>query len=315
MNTFTHGAERPGNRNTKRVLLGVTLLIMILAMSACGGSASETAEVPTQDSPAVAVEPTQESAEPVATEVIAPTEVPSTDVPPTAVEPTNEPTTESSEVTLPEGLCANPYFPVVEGAKYTYQSESASLGPSTSAFVFSNVTPSSFDMDLIVDDDSFITYTWQCFEDGLLSPSAQFNNGLDMTVELVESSGITFPTSGNIKVGETWTTHYVLNATMPDSGAGAMNIDETMDLVNEIVAIEPVSTPYGDFDDAVKVQTTGTINMISSMGDTELPAMIINMSSNTWYVKDVGRVRSEEMTDLFAADDSEPFVSELISIE
>ncbi|MEZ4518010.1 MAG: hypothetical protein R3C44_14715 [Chloroflexota bacterium] len=126
-----------------------------------------------------------------------------TEVPPTAVpEPTEAPTEtpEPEGIALPEGLCANPYFPVAEGVSYTYQTDIPDLGPSITTFTFANVTPTSFDMLLGDDETNYVTYTWQCLEDGLLSPSIQFNTpGPDITVEAVEASGFHTPHTGQYR--------------------------------------------------------------------------------------------------------------------
>lgn len=72
----------------KKISLVSLLLIMILALAACGGGAAPAAtEVP---APAPTEAPAEEPTEAPATEV-PPTEVPATEVPPTEVPPTEEP--------------------------------------------------------------------------------------------------------------------------------------------------------------------------------------------------------------------------------
>jgi hypothetical protein len=300
------------------------LLVALLMLAACGGEtpAASDADAPEADVAAV-VEPTTEVIEPEAAPTeppAAPTDVPATPAPdPTAVptdEPTAEPVAEANGLVLPDGLCANPYFPVVEGRTYTYQATVPDFGTSTYSFTFANVTDTTFDWLLGADGETLVTYTWQCTEDGLLSPNIQFSTGgPEITVETIESSGITFPTADTVEVGTTWTTRHVFNTTIGDTGIGAMTTTNTVEMVNEIVAIEPVTVPYGEFDEAIKVQSTGTMSMVSSLGGEALPAVSFDMATNTWYVEGVGQVRSEDLSDLMGTGDSAATVTELVSIE
>lgn len=319
MNTYDSGERSSQTHRSRTVTTALVLLALILALTACGGAAG-TAESPaaTDQAPSAAA-PTGLADTAVApTEIILPADVSPTTAPkPTAIlVPTAEPTADMQGIVLPDGLCANPYFPVVDGAIYTYQTDAPDFGPTTYSLTFANVTSNSFDMILGDNETDIVTYTWQCLEDGLLSPNVQLNApGLDMTIETVEASGITFPTPENIEVGHTWTTRSVVNSTVADMGAGAMQTQQTTELINEIVAIEPVTTPYGSFENAVKVQSTGMMEMITTMGDITLPAMSIDMSSNAWYVENVGRVRSEDLSDLFGTGELNPSITELISID
>ncbi|MEZ4518009.1 MAG: hypothetical protein R3C44_14710 [Chloroflexota bacterium] len=102
---------------------------------------------------------------------------------------------------------------------------------------------------------------------------------------------------------------------MADTGFGAIDAHQVMEMTNEIVGIESVTVPYGSFDNAIKVVSTGTLEMTTSMGDTEMPAMSIDTSNVTWYVENVGRVRSEDLSDSFGTGDASSTVTELISIE
>jgi hypothetical protein len=301
----------------------IVLLFALLMLAACGGDTPAATDAGPEADVAAVAKPTTEvlEAEPAPTEPPAPpTDAPPTAAPePTAVptdEPTAEPATESAGLALPDGLCANPYFPVVEGRTYTYQSTVPDFGTSTYSFTFANVTDTSFDWLLGTDGETLVTYTWQCTADGLLSPNIQLSTGgPEITIETIESSGVTFPTAANVQVGTTWTTRHVFNTIIGDTGIGAMTTSNTVGMVNEIVAIEPVTTPYGEFEEAIKVQATGTMSMVSSLNGEALPAVSFDMATNTWYVEGVGQVRSEDLSDLMGTGDSAPTVTELVSIE
>lgn len=327
MNTYPREKNNFPNTIVAHNLAPVLLLLALLLMLAACGGTTETANVPVADDDVATVEPTGEvveatveaiepTAEAVEMETVVPTAEPATAVPePTDVPPTEEPTTGTQGLALPEGLCANPYFPVVDGRTYTYQSDVPGMGISTYTFSFANVTPTSFDWVLGTEDaEELVTYTWQCTEEGLLSPNIQLDTGgPGITIETLEAEGITFPAPDMVDVGSTWTTRYVFTTTIDDTGAGAMSTTQTVEMVNEIVAIEPISVPYGDFDEAIKVQSTGTMEMISSLGGVELPVVMIEMNSNTWYVEGVGQVRSEDLSDMMGTGES--VVTELLAIE
>ncbi len=319
MNTYDRGVNDSHNRVPRAGALVTLLIAVLLLLAACGGAA-ETAPSITEEDTAAVVEPTvelTETEEPATADIVA-SDVPATSEPdPTAPpEPTTEPTPEPAGLSLPDGLCANPYFPVVDGTTYTYQTEIPDFGPSTYSFTFANVTPVSFDMILGDAEADYVTYTWQCLEDGLLSPNLQFNTGgPDITIETIESSGVTFPSPDNVEVGHTWNSRYVFSTDMGAVGLGDMQMSQTIELVNEIVAIEPITTAYGTFDEAVKVASTGVIEITTTMEGTALPAMTIDMSSTTWYVEGIGRVRSEELSDMMGTGEMTPTITELISIE
>lgn len=291
-------------------------VVMVLA-AACGGGEESTA-TPPEAAPtevaAVAPEAAEEVAEEVPTAAPEPTEAAPTAVPEPTAAPTEAPAAELAA--LPEGPCANPYFPVVNGARYTYQTEVPEMGPTTATFAFANVTENSFDMALLDGEDTIVTYTWQCLEDGLQSPLMQFNSGPDVVIETVEASGVTLPAPEDLEVGYTWNTRLVYRTYIGDENTGIMQMDQTMEMVNEVVAIEPIETAYGAFDEALKIQATGTLEIATTMGDTVLPASSINTTGITWFVKDIGRVRSEDYTDFFGTgEDVAAIVTELIAIE
>lgn len=318
-----HPVTIPGYAQYTLLLI---LLLGVLALAACGGDAdttAPTAEDAIATEPVAVVEPTEAmlpTDEPSPAIVEEPTAV--AEAPTAVLEPTEAPTVEpapeaddDSQLSLPEGLCANPFFPVVEGRTYTYQTEVPDFGVSTYSFSFTNVTPTSFDWVLGSEGEDVVTYTWQCTEEGLLSPNIQLNTGIDVSIELLESSGITFPVPDNVSVGSTWTTRYVTRTTIGDTGLGAMETNQTIEVVSEIVGVEPVSVPYGDFDEAIKVQTTGTIEMATMLNGEALPATTFDFASNTWYVEGIGQVRSEDLSDFMGTGEVTPTVTELVSID
>jgi hypothetical protein len=295
---------------SKFVLILASLLLAI-ALAACGGD-----EAP-EGAATVVVAPT-EAAEAPAEE---PTEVPATEASPTEA-PTAEAATEEPATAAPDepvlmtGDCGNAFYPVVEGRVLTYNSTIAGLGESTFSTTFSDVSESSFTVTTDVGDEEAISVTWICTGEGMLSPefSQLPGAGEGFSIEFVEAEGVTIPSEDLFQPGESWSTHYVANATMADTGAGEMTMVQTMDMTNTVTGIETVSVPAGDYPEAVRVETTGTIGIAMSIGDTAQPATSVPMSYITWYVEGIGMVR-QDLSSLLGEGGVGDSVTELVSVE
>jgi hypothetical protein len=294
-----------------------------------------------------AEEPAAESAPPPATVVsAAPTQPPATEPETTsapadltAAPPTDAPAetiaaTSSPEATYtaepvdqggggigpqgntPAGNCANPYYPVLAGATYRYRSTDSLSGTTDYRITYHNITSDSFEVsfDFGEPDDPeavTITQTWQCTAEGLLAPGVLQLSNMEMpfTFEVVEAVGLTLPSS--FETGETWTTHYVVVGS-GDVESTSMSMEQTIDLTNEIVGTEAVSVPAGDYPAAVRVESSGTISIATTLGETAAPATMFDWSQTTWYVEGVGMVRQESAGIL---DETTPTVVELVAIE
>jgi hypothetical protein len=285
-----------------------------MGLAACGGGdqpeAAETVVVaPTEAAEAPVQEPT-------AAEL--PTEAPPTDVPPTEA-PTAEPATAApDEPILTTGDCGNAFYPVVEGRVLTYRGTIAGFGESTYTTTYSDVSDSSFTITTDVGEGEVISVTWTCTAEGMLSPEfSQLPGGEEgFTIEFVEAEGVTIPSEDLFQPGGSWTTHYVANATVADTEAGAMSMVQTMDMTNTVVGIEAISVPAGEFPEAVRVDTTGTMSMSMSLGEDATPAPMatIDMSFTSWYVEGIGLVR-QDISGLLGEAEAGDSVTELLSVQ
>jgi len=302
------------SRRAMVVALPIVFALAVL-LTACGGeNAADTGAATTVTEPTAAategaaVAPTAAPTQAVATE--APPTVEPTVAPPPTAPATAETSSGDATAGLPSGNCGNPYYPVVEGRTYRYTSNLPGFGVSEYSISYSDVTDESFTATTNLGEGDTLVNVWSCSGEGLLQPEfTQLPGAVEgMTVEFVEAEGVTVPTAAMFSAGGSWTTHYVANATMPDMGAGAMTMVETIDLTNTFAGVEAVSVPAGDYPEAVRVDTTGTI----SVAMASAPAMDIELTFSSWYVEGVGMVR-QEMTGLL--DDSAPSVTELVAIE
>lgn len=305
-------------RTTARLWPIVLLLLLAMALAACGGeepgaTGVQSTEVAAAPTPEEAAE--EPAAEPTDAPADAPTDEPTaapTDEP--APEPTDPPATEEpAEAAVATGECGNAFFPVVDGRTMTYSTNIDVDGITEYSTTFSNVTDSSFTFTTAFGEHTFET-DWQCSEAGLLSPEAsRLPNQMEgMTIEFVEAEGVTIPAEEQFQVGESWTTHYVANATITLDATTAMNTVQTHDMTHTVTAVEPISVPAGDFPEAVRVETVATIGSTIIMGDLSQQGIDIDLNYTSWYAEGVGLVRQEVEGMM---DQGSAYIVELIAIE
>lgn len=294
------------------------LLLLTLALAACGSDTpADEAAIATEAVAQAEVAPTDAPA--AATTAVEPAVVP-TEAPPTvapteaAAEPTPTLATAGSSDALLAGDCSNPFYPVVEGRTLRYTNNIPGFGVTEHTLTHSAVTDTSFTATTDLGEGNVLTQTWTCSGEGLLQPEfSQLPTGEDvtLTIEFVESSGLTIPAADQFEAGSSWTTRYVANATLSDSGAGEMLMEQTTELTHTVIGPESITVPAGTFD-AIRVETTGTVSSATTVGDVSVPAMEFTMSFVSWYAEGVGLVR-QEWTDLLGADSAA--TSELVAIE
>lgn len=305
MNT-TLGSVNP----ITRFVLFLMLLLAAAALAACGGG--DAPEAQQTDVAPAATEAVVEATSIAEAPTPEPTETPTEE--PTA-EPTAEPAAQTTSGMTLAGNCANAYFPVVDGRVYTYSSSISGFGVSNFTQTYSDVTDDSFTITIDSGSGESFSNTWTCTGEGMLSPEfTQMPGGMEgmLSIDFVEAEGVTLPSEDMFQPGESWTTHYVAKAVINIPGAGEMNMTQTIDMTNNVIGIEAVSVPAGDFDSAVRVDTTGAI--IMDMGNTGMTTTI-DMSYSSWYVENVGLVR-QEFSSVFGVEGADnPSVTELLSYE
>lgn len=294
----------------------VLLTVLVAVLVACGGDNAAPA--------ATTAPPAEATAETAATEptaIPAATDIPATEVPP---EPTNppEPTTAPEPTNPPapagvSGACDNPFFPIVEGRVLRYRNTIPGIDVSEYTMTYSDVTDSSFVGTITTSDGEMIIQEWTCQDGGLLSPQLlQLPGGAEgISVEYSNLEGLTLPSADQMRPGGSWITSYTATATIadPDSET-SMTMTQVTNMTNTVTGIESVTVPAGTYSEAVRVDTTGTINMSMAIGDQTSPMSDIEMSYTSWYVEGVGLVR-QEMGGLFGEGEENNSVTELVAIE
>ena len=227
------------------------------------------------------------------------TEVTETEMPPEETEvseETAEPTVE--EQSQDQSACYHPYFPVVDGASWTYDDSFDSGYTMT----IEETSEDTFTMtQIMADEDTEFTVDWYCSEDGLLrgsfaqldllSESTAEEGSPEFFFETLEWEGETLPAPELMEAGYTWTSKYALSAELNlESFTQTMEVRVSID--HEIGAIEEVTVPAGTFPEATRVDSTGTIEMVMMMDELSTPFNNFEFNFSTWYVEGLGMVQS-----------------------
>jgi hypothetical protein len=284
------------------------LSIAILVLTAC----SSGGELTVQPSPAAtehpAVPTTTPTAQPlpVVEQPTAPSVAPTAQPSPVTENPTAPsvaPTTQPSPVaenhtTIVQpassaGLCQNPYYPVVQGASWTYQVSGTSSGTFTRSIV--NIRENGFDDQDVFSAGVTRQGSWECREGNLISltpasgPSVAAA-GMQMNATVESNTGLTFP--ADPRPGMEWTQNLVLVGRFEQEDM-SMEARSVIDLSCKAVGMERVSVPAGDFE-ALRVDCA-TQFAISISG---MAAFNTTVNGSAWYAPGVGWVKSSDASEM-----------------
>jgi hypothetical protein len=200
-----------------------------------------------------------------------------------------------------DSACYHPYFPIVEGAYWTYQQpESGGYTLSVEA-----TGPDTFVMTQEMESEgTSYAVDWHCTDDGILRGTFDQMDLINTTIEdegtpafqfeTLEWEGETLPAPELINVGYAWLSNYKMAADYDLEGfTGQMEV--IVEITHEITAIEEVVVPAGTFNDAIRVDSTGKIEMLMLMSESiSTPLSNVEFSYSTWYVEGIGMVKSSE---------------------
>lgn len=233
-----------------------------------------------------------------------------------AIAPDDEPAPDTAgPSTATDWACYNPFYPLGVGPVYYYRAsyaDPAGIG---------GMVDTEYQLETLAQNDEFLTVemrfdeltsevTWLCDDGGMFSSGfAQFNFQFleDIDIETVSYEGVTLPKEEEWFVGSTWDTDYEINMSYSLEGL-AVESHVIGEMNNEVIAIEPVSVPAGDYSEAYVVKTTGqfiiSVNLMGVETSTTIP---LDMTS--WYVKNVGMVK-QISTDQYGTS-----LTELLKVE
>ena len=208
-----------------------------------------------------------------------------------AVVPTATP--EVSTPSAEQGLCTNLYYPVRQGATWTYKSTGGPAGEYSFTDTITAVRDDGFALSTQIGDLTR-TQEWTCTASGLAAlqlggaPAAMLNSqNIQLNLDITNATGVTFP--AQINPGDQWqqTMDVTGNVTMMNEEAAAAG---NAQMNFSAVGNESVTVPAGTFD-ALKVNVDVTLNVDATYEGITLP---VSFSGNYtyWFAPSVGWVRS-----------------------
>lgn len=192
-----------------------------------------------------------------------------------------------------EGLCANPYYPVRQGATWTYSSVESPSGDYSFTDTITSVRSDGFTLTSQFSDITR-TQEWACRPEGITMlglpapiAAALKSQDVDLTLTVKNTNGVTFPVT--IAVGNSWVQTMDFDSTIGIAGEQATaqgNIQTTF----TAIAKESATVPAGTFN-TVKVQFDSTLNVSATMQGLTIP---VTFSSTYfyWLAEGVGWVKA-----------------------
>jgi hypothetical protein len=197
------------------------------------------------------------------------------------------------------GTCANPLYPVIQGATWTYASTGSPAGP----FLFiDTIAATHADGFTLASQFKDLTRTqeWACRSEGLLalqlgggSTASISAQGLTAQFEASNATGISLPV--DVQNTQQWAYDLNMKGTiaMPDNQAS--QADGNVSSTFQVLGTESISIPAGTFD-TIKIQVDSEYTLNTSFQGFPMP---LNFSSTAimWYAPYVGWVKSIENSD------------------
>ena len=188
------------------------------------------------------------------------------------------------------GGCTNPYYPFKVGGKITYKTSSTNFNSTYSMEVLPAANADTHKLAYtftVRGTTSTINQEFTCDGTGIVAKGQldlSSAMGGQFTYETDSVDGPFLP--ADMHVGQEWTntfkvTLHTNNATMARLIEGK---HQTTTISSKVVGEEDVTTPAGTYH-ALKVQQDITIN-------TEITPNSIHTTTNVWFVKNIGMVKS-----------------------
>ncbi|HEX2998314.1 MAG TPA: hypothetical protein VHP14_26045 [Anaerolineales bacterium] len=220
-----------------------------------------------------------------------PTEPPATSATETGTTTEVPATVEGNAPMTGTGVCANNYYPVRQGATWSYKSTGA--GDYSFTDTITSVREDGFTLST-QSGNLAGTQEWACKPEGLVAlqfggaPAALLSaQSMQLNVQSSNVSGITFPSQ--INAGNTWQHSLDLQG---NASAAGIEGEAKGTAQNNFTAVgtESVTVPAGTFE-AMKIQADTTINMTVSYNGLPIPIKF-SSSYTYWFAPGVGWVKA-----------------------
>src|SRR5688500_4373599 len=227
----------------------------------------------------------------------------------TAIPATEEPqstatelpvTTEGSGLPVAgEGLCANAYYPVRQGATWSYKSTDGPAGEYSFTDTITSVREDGFTLATQFEDLTR-TQEWACRPEGLVAlqlggaPAAMLSSqDMQLNLEVKNASGVTFPSQ--INAGDQWQHNLDFEGNMSvagQEGSATGNAQTSFTAIGN----ESVIVPAGTFD-ALNIRVDTTLNFNVTYQGLSVP-LTFSGSYNYWFAQGVGWVKASGTGDV-----------------
>ena len=199
----------------------------------------------------------------------------------------------STPSTTGQGLCTNVYYPVRQGATWTYKSTGGPAGEYSFTDTITSVRDDGFTLSTQIGDLTR-TQEWTCTTKGLAAlqlggaPAAMLNSqNIQLNLDINNATGMTFPSQ--INPGDQW--QQILDVT---GNVSAMNEEAeatgTVQMNFSAIGTESVTVPAGAFD-ALKVEVDVTLNIEATYEGITLPVSFSG-DYTYWFAPNVGWVKA-----------------------
>ena len=202
-------------------------------------------------------------------------------------------TLEGSTPGIEQGFCSNVYYPVRQGATWTYKSTGGPAGEYSFTDIITAVREDGFTLSTQIGDLTR-TQEWTCTAEGLAAlqlggaPAAMLNSqNIQLNLDINNATGVTFPSQ--INPGDQWQQNMDVTGSVK-----AMNEEAeaagTVQMSFNAVGNESVTVPAGTFD-ALKVNVEVALNVNATYEGITLPVSFSG-AYTYWFAPGVGWVKA-----------------------
>ena len=190
-------------------------------------------------------------------------------------------------------LCSNPYYPVREGATWTYKNTGSPAGEFSFTDTITSVRDGGFTLTSQL-GDLIRTQEWACQQEGLVAlqlggaPAVTLSAlGIQLDLEINNVSGVTFPKE--IAAGSQWEHNLDFEGQVEMAGQSG---EAQGNAATRFTAIgnETVTVPAGTFE-AMKIQVEPSLNINVGFQLLSIP-VTVGGTYTYWFVQDIGWVKA-----------------------
>lgn len=216
------------------------------------------------------------------------------------------PATNNNGNTTVTGTCANEYYPVLQGATWTYESTGGPAGDYRFTDTISAAKNGSFTLTSQYGDLTYIQ-DWNCLEEGLSSrqPAGSIaailrTQDLTFPFEVKQVDGVTLPPA--LTIGDEWQHSITFDGKMEIANAPA-TAEGTAHTNYKVLDTDSISVPAGSFE-TIRIQVGINLDVTIKVQGISVPASFSG-TYTYWYARGIGLVKAEGQGSIASASFSE----------